>query len=401
MRADFWSGAHYLDDVATLNKAGLVLAGRRPTPAEQAAVYAGGEAELRRTLRRMLDGPEFEAFVRETANDHLLTDKYLIHQSNAFGVLQGEYQYPDLYERIEVLRAIYGDDAAWDAWEKTNRALAREPLELFAYIVRNERPYTEIVTADYFMVNPWSNSVYRGGADFGNDWGEENWKRGSNRGYRLARLSARRRADVTDVSASLPFDVDQPQPRAGALGIQVLSRRRRSRSRAARDRSRRARRHRQPHAQQPQLHGLSHVARSGRGDVPGLRRPRHLPRERHRLAAVELQEHRALPLRRSLVSRHAAAGLQRRDGAGRRFRRRDRVARAGDRARPALRARRGRVLVQGHLRPRSAGATDGSVASRLWAALGRLRRAGRSVSRDRRCVRRRNRRHRTQRAPSI
>jgi hypothetical protein len=185
VRPDFWSGAHFLDDVATLNKAGVILAGRRPTAAEQAAVYVGGEAELRRTLRRMLDGPDFEAFVRETVNDHLLTDKYLVHQSNAFGVLQGEYQYPDLYERIEVLRAIYGDEVAWDAWEKTNRALAREPLELFVYVARSERPYTEVVTADYFMVNPWSNSVYRGGADFGNDWGESTWKRGANRGYRL------------------------------------------------------------------------------------------------------------------------------------------------------------------------------------------------------------------------
>ena len=185
VRPGFWSDASFLDDVSTLNKAGLILAGRRPTAAEQAAVYVGGDAELRRSLRRMLEGPDFEAFVRETVNDHLLTDKYLVHQSNAFGVLQGEYQYPHLYERIEVLRAIYGDDMAWDAWEKTNRALAREPLELFAYIARNERPYTEVVTADYFMVNPWSNSVYRGGADFGNDWGEDNWKRGTNRGYRL------------------------------------------------------------------------------------------------------------------------------------------------------------------------------------------------------------------------
>jgi hypothetical protein len=184
-RPDFWEGVSFLDDVETLNKAAIVLAGRRPTASEQADVAAGGDVELRRTLRGMLDGTEFESFVRETVNDHLLTDKFLIHQSNAFGVLQGDYQYPDLYERIEVLRAIYGDDEAWAAWASTNRALAREPLELFVYVAKNDRPYTEVVTADYFIVNPWSNSVYRGGADFGNDWGEENWKRGTNRGYRL------------------------------------------------------------------------------------------------------------------------------------------------------------------------------------------------------------------------
>ena len=184
-RPDFWEGVGFLGDVETLDKAALILAGRRPTDNEQAAVAAGGDVELRRTLRKMLTGADFESFVRETVNDHLLTDKFLIHQSNAFGVLQGEYQYPDIYERIEVLRAIYGDEEASAAWEKTNRALAREPLELFVYLARNERPYTEVVTADYFMVNPWSNSIYHGGTDFGNDWGEENWKRGKNNGYRL------------------------------------------------------------------------------------------------------------------------------------------------------------------------------------------------------------------------
>jgi hypothetical protein len=186
VRSDFWSGVRFLDEVATLNKAAILLAGRRPTADEQRAVAQGGEGELRRTLRKMLTGSAFDAFVRESANDRFLTDKYLIHQSSAFGVLQGTYQYPELYKRIDVLRAIYGEDAAWDAWQKTNRALAREPLELFVFIAANDRPYTEIVTADYFMVNPWSNAVYKGGADFGNDWGESNWKRGKNRGYRLS-----------------------------------------------------------------------------------------------------------------------------------------------------------------------------------------------------------------------
>ena len=34
-------------------------------------------------------------------------------------------------------------------------AMRREPLELVAHIVRNDRPFTEIVTADYIMVSPY------------------------------------------------------------------------------------------------------------------------------------------------------------------------------------------------------------------------------------------------------
>ena len=38
--------------------------------------------------------------------------------------------------------------------------LLREPLELICYIVRNDRPFTEIVTADYTMVSPYTSRGY-------------------------------------------------------------------------------------------------------------------------------------------------------------------------------------------------------------------------------------------------
>ncbi len=39
-------------------------------------------------------------------------------------------------------------------------AIIREPLELIAYIVRGDRPFTEIVTADYIMVTPYTSRGY-------------------------------------------------------------------------------------------------------------------------------------------------------------------------------------------------------------------------------------------------
>jgi hypothetical protein len=182
---DYWNNVSFLSNLEVLDKAAVLFAGRRPSSSEQERVAAGDLDDLEKTIRGMMTGPSFESFVMEGANDHLLTDKYLIRQSNAFGVLKGEYQYPDLYKRVRLVEAIYGNEMGDEAYYMTNRALAREPLELFAYIARNERPYTEVVTADYMVVNPWSAPVYQTKTDIHSDWDENNWRAGHNNGYRI------------------------------------------------------------------------------------------------------------------------------------------------------------------------------------------------------------------------
>jgi len=184
-QSDFWGGVSFLSSLEILDKAAVLFAGRRPTASEQERVAYGDDEDLRSVVRDVMDGENFENFLMEAANDHLLTDKYLIRQSNAFGVLKGVYQYPDLYRRIDLVEAIYGSELGDDAWHMTNRALAREPLELIAYIARQERSYTEVVTADYMVVNPWSAPVYQTKSDIHADWDENNWRAGHNNGYRL------------------------------------------------------------------------------------------------------------------------------------------------------------------------------------------------------------------------
>ena len=39
-------------------------------------------------------------------------------------------------------------------------ALIREPSELIAYLVRNDRPFSELVSADYIMVSPYTARGY-------------------------------------------------------------------------------------------------------------------------------------------------------------------------------------------------------------------------------------------------
>ncbi len=179
---DFWANVSHTSDVETLYKAAIVFAGRRPTVGEEQTAARG---DLRTAVRSLMDGDSFDDFLREAANDHLLTDKYLLDQTSAFGALQGEYQYENLYRRINIVRELLGDEEAHEAWHRTNRALAREPLELIVHIAKRERPYTEIVTADYLMVNPWSAVVYDTNGDLANDWDDNTWQEGRNRGYRL------------------------------------------------------------------------------------------------------------------------------------------------------------------------------------------------------------------------
>ena len=180
---NFWAGVSHMSDVEILEKAAILFAGRRPLNSEIRDLERG---QLTRAIRSTMSGDHFENFIRESANDHFLTDKFLNRGTNAFSVLKGEYAYPDIYTRINYLEAAIGEEAADDAWAATNRALAREPLELIVNIVRRERPYTEIVTADYMMVNPWSANVYQTQSGIQTHTDEDEWKEGRNNGYRLS-----------------------------------------------------------------------------------------------------------------------------------------------------------------------------------------------------------------------
>lgn len=143
-----------LDALQTLRKASIALLGRLPTPAEVDAVVTGGEAALPTLLQEMMKEDAFYERLKEIFNDLFLTDRYLGYSSYAANLLN-KTQFPQ----------------AGDAWfntlpsadqTKVNKAIAREPLELVAYIVRNDRPFTEVVTADYTVMNTLSQKIYNG-----------------------------------------------------------------------------------------------------------------------------------------------------------------------------------------------------------------------------------------------
>jgi hypothetical protein len=182
---DFYDGISYLDGPAVVRKAAVVFAGRLPTAEELMAAASGDERVLRETIRGLLDGPGFADFLRDGANDKFLTNNYLLSRNSPFSVLGGRRRYPALFDRIDEIEQTLGPEAGGDANNRTKSALAREPLELVVHVVTGERPYSEILTADYFMVNPWSAIPYQSNVAFDDDQDDEEWREGSNLGFRV------------------------------------------------------------------------------------------------------------------------------------------------------------------------------------------------------------------------
>ena len=141
-----------------LRRAALIFAGRTPTDEEYAAAQSW--AELRATIRGLMAGPQFHEFLIRASNDRLLTDRW------APGIIDRTYFVEFTNERYRRMKAALasGDGRGirdwWDWYNRVEHGARRAPLELIAHVVENDLPYTEILTADYIMANPWAAKAY-------------------------------------------------------------------------------------------------------------------------------------------------------------------------------------------------------------------------------------------------
>ncbi len=192
--AKFFGGVELMSPGETLRKAALVLAARLPTEVEVAAVEKGGFDALNPILDTLMNEQPFYSRVKESYNDQFQTDFYL--RNNALDILPesceapgadskkcdpSSYYRPGWFDGIavpsdpgnnnggtytasqgDILK--YGAKDAQDLHDKlmqsTEVAVAREPLDLIEYIVRNNRPFSEVLTADYTVVNPYSAPAF-------------------------------------------------------------------------------------------------------------------------------------------------------------------------------------------------------------------------------------------------
>lgn len=165
----FFDGIELADARKTLRKASILLAGRLPSEEEYLAAELN-EDTLRDSIIDLMVGEEFHDFLIRGANDRLLTDGHFngtdLTNANPDSVL-----YPILANRrYEAVAAGAAEEEEYNLWwVKLHYGMARSPLELIAYVIQEERPYSEILTADYMMQNPQLGYVFQSNLPFSTD----------------------------------------------------------------------------------------------------------------------------------------------------------------------------------------------------------------------------------------
>ncbi len=156
---NYFDGIQQLNEVETLRKATLSLAGRLASTEEIEQVRDFGIDSLDPVLDKIMEEDAFYDRLTEIYNDTLLTDRYY-NNNDALDQLN-ETAYPRYwYESIE------DEEQQNQVRYYANTGVAREALNLVNYIVRNNKPYTEILTADYQMFTPFSAKSYGVKVDF-------------------------------------------------------------------------------------------------------------------------------------------------------------------------------------------------------------------------------------------
>ena len=158
----FFDGISMLDDRKLLRRVTLSLAGRLPTESELVAVASQGLKALPSILDALMKEDAFYERLREGFNDIFLTVGL---EDNAETVLSYDhFEKTRLWYQKYDLSHITDEKARTKAGYKLandyREAIQGEPMRLIEYIVRHERPFTEIVTADYIMVTPYSARGY-------------------------------------------------------------------------------------------------------------------------------------------------------------------------------------------------------------------------------------------------
>jgi hypothetical protein len=147
--------------IATLRRATLALAGRLPSEQEESHVLNNGDAGLEDVLDQVMQEEAFYQRLMEIYNEQFLTDKYLSRNLNEGGInLLDADDYPNRKWYNDAYPGDDNNDFRRCVRNQTNDAVAREGLQLIRHAAKNNLPHTLFVSADYMMVNWYSQQVY-------------------------------------------------------------------------------------------------------------------------------------------------------------------------------------------------------------------------------------------------
>ena len=210
---------------STLRRTAIVFAGRIPTDEEYESIRSGGLASLRTAIRGLMEGPEFHEFLIRASNDRLLTDREIKNfpQRSVIDAAVTD-DFVDLANRFHEMVTNGEDTLDWE--NNVQYGFGRAPLELIAYVARNELPYTEILTADYIMANSPAAEAYGAATAFDNPDDVHEFK--------PSRIISYYRDDASKVSeyslstgthVSDPGNLKTDYPHAGILNTTVFLKR--------------------------------------------------------------------------------------------------------------------------------------------------------------------------------
>ncbi len=158
----FFDGVAMLDDRRLLRRATLSLAGRLPTKPELEAVAGQGLTALPSILDTVMQEEAFYDRLREGFNDIFLTVGYDDGAESALTYTHFEKtrHWTQNHDLSHIADENARQKARYKLADDYRAALLGEPMKLIEHIVRNDRPFTEIVTADYIMVTPYTARGY-------------------------------------------------------------------------------------------------------------------------------------------------------------------------------------------------------------------------------------------------
>lgn len=159
----FFQGVEMLDERRLLRRATLSLAGRLPAEDELQRAQTGGLKALPALLDAVMKEDAFFQRLREGFNDIFLTQG-IDGNPDASVLSYDHFHKTRLWYQKHDLSAIKDEKERRQAGYKLandyRAALLEEPMRLIEHIVRHDRPFTEIVTADYIMVSPYTARGY-------------------------------------------------------------------------------------------------------------------------------------------------------------------------------------------------------------------------------------------------
>jgi len=209
------------DTSETLRRSALVFAGRLPTTTELNQFENGKDYAKRQIIKSFMDEPNFHDFVFNAVEE-----RFFITSTREGGFNAQLLQFPYLRKAIcDAERDLPPPGFAQDLRNKIIHYGNRTAHELFYYVIANDLPYTEILTADYVMLNKFLNPLLLGTASFDDSEDDTVYKPAKIEGYientwKLLEGSGKSELEIVErfpCPDEIPVSDTLPYPHAGIL----------------------------------------------------------------------------------------------------------------------------------------------------------------------------------------